>query len=88
VDDDAIRVVVKRLARPNASGGYVIERAVILAEGADSAAIMTWIAAHAGVPEAVVATAPRRGLHGSQLNASVGAQGRRPLRFTLPAGAL
>jgi hypothetical protein len=32
--DDAIRAVVTRLSRPHASGGNVIERAAILAEGA------------------------------------------------------
>jgi hypothetical protein len=38
--DDAIRAVVRRLSRPHASGGDVIERAAILAEGADAAAIV------------------------------------------------
>jgi hypothetical protein len=87
MDDDAIRVLLTRLARPHPSGGEVIERAAILAEGANSAAVMTWIAAHAGIPEATVATAPRHGLHGSRLNDS-GAEPRTPLRYVLPAGAL
>ena len=34
--DEAIRAVVTRLSRPHASGGAVIERAAILAEGADA----------------------------------------------------
>jgi hypothetical protein len=84
VDDDAIRALVTRLARPHSSGGEVIERAAILAEGADFAAVMTWITAHAGIPEAQVASAPRHGLHGY----SGGAAPRPPLRFVLPAGAL
>jgi hypothetical protein len=88
VDDDAIRALVTRLARPHPSGGEVIERAAILAEGSDSAAVIAWITAHAGVPEATVAAAPRHGLHGSQLGDSGGAQPRTPLRFVLPAGAL
>lgn len=88
MDDDAIRTLVTRLARPHASGGEVIERAAILAEGADSAAVMAWITAHAGVPEAAVATATRHGLHGSRLNDSGGSEPRTPLRFVLPAGAL
>jgi hypothetical protein len=46
VDDDAIRALVTRLARPHPSGGDVIERAAILAEGADLAAVMAWITAH------------------------------------------
>ena len=36
VDDEAIRAVVTRLARSHSSGGEVIERAAILAEGGDS----------------------------------------------------
>lgn len=88
VDDDAIRALVKRLARPHPSGGEVIERAAILAEGADSAAVMVWIADHAGVPEAAAAAAPRHGLHGARLNDGGSAQPRVPLRFVLPAGAL
>ena len=40
--DDAIRAVVVRLSRPDSSGGTVIERAAILAEGANSAAIVKW----------------------------------------------
>ena len=62
LDDDAIRALVIRLARPHGSGGEVIERAAILAEGADSAAVIAWITAHAGVPEAIVDSAPRHRL--------------------------
>jgi hypothetical protein len=88
VDDDAIRALLTRLARPHLSGGEVIERAAILAEGADSAAVIEWIAAHAGVPEAAVTTSPRHGLHGSRLGDSRGVESRAPLRFVLPAGVL
>lgn len=87
VDDDAIRALVKRLARPHRSGGEVIERAAILAAGADSAAVIAWIAAHAGIPEATIAAPARHGLHGSRLGNS-GAASQAPLRFVLPAGAL
>jgi hypothetical protein len=87
VDDDAIRALVTRLARPHPSGGDVIERAAILAEGPEAAVIVEWIAAHAGTPEARVPTGPRRGLHG-QLNDSGGAELQTPLRYVLPAGAL
>jgi hypothetical protein len=86
MDDDGIRVVVKRLARPHASGGDVVERASILAEGADFPSIMTWITDHAGVPEDAVATAPK-GLHGARLDGG-GAPPRAPLRYVLPAGTL
>jgi hypothetical protein len=88
MDDDEIRALVTRLARPHLSGGEVIERAAILAEGADSAEVIAWITAHAGIPEAAVATSTRQGLHGSRLGNSGAAKSQMPLRFVLPAGAL
>jgi hypothetical protein len=88
VDDDTIRSMVTRLARAHPSGGTVIERAAIVAEGADSGAVMTWIVAHGGRPEATVERAPGRGLHGSRLHAGGGSEPRAPSRFVLPAGAL
>jgi len=87
VDDDAILALVTRLARPHQSGGQVIERAAIVAAGADSTAVIDWILAHAGTPEEVVSTTPRRGLHGSRLPDAAGAA-RPPQRFVLPAGVL
>jgi len=89
VDDEAIRELVTRLARPHPSGGEVIERAGILAAGADSTAVMAWIADHDGVPEAVAAAPGSSGLHGARLGGR-GAQpaSPAPLRFVLPAGAL
>jgi hypothetical protein len=87
MDEEAIRALVSRLARPHRSGGEVIERAAIVAAGADSTAVIAWITAHAGIPETAVATSPRRGLHGSRLNDG-GAESKAPLRFVLPAGAL
>jgi hypothetical protein len=87
MDDDAIRELVKRLARPHPSGGEVIERAGILAAGTDSAAVMAWITDHEGVPEAAVTAAPRAGLHGARLGGGA-AESKAPLRFVLPAGAL
>jgi hypothetical protein len=86
MDDDGIRLLVKRLARPHASGGDVVERASILAEGADFPSIMTWISDHAGVPEAQVLATPK-GLHGARLDGG-GAPPRAPSRYVLPAGAL
>jgi hypothetical protein len=88
MDDDAIRALLVRLARPHASGGEVIERAAILAEGADFAAVMEWITAHAGIAETQTAAPPRHGLHGTRLSNASGAEPRTPLRFVLPAGAL
>jgi hypothetical protein len=88
MDDDEIRIMVSRLARAHPSGGTVIERAAIVAEGAGSDAVLTWITAHGGQPEAMVETATRRGLHGSRLHDAGGSENRTPLRFVLPAGAL
>jgi hypothetical protein len=88
IDDDAIRLVVTRLARPHSSGGEVIERAAILAEGADSAAILAWIAARDGQPEVLAAVTSGRGLHSPRLSASAGAGSSAPRRYVLPAGAL
>jgi hypothetical protein len=85
-NDDAIRTVVGRLARRHPSGGVVIERAAILAEGADCAAVVAWITAHDGRPEAAIASRTG-GLHGSRLD-PVALRERQPARYVLPAGAL
>jgi hypothetical protein len=88
VDDQAIRSLVTRLARAHPSGGSVIERAAIVAEGADSRAVVTWIVDHGGSPEATVPTSHRRGLHGALVHAGGGSEPRTPSRYVLPAGAL
>jgi hypothetical protein len=89
VDDDAIRVLVTRLARPHPSGGSVIERVAILAEGTGSEDVMTWIMAHGGEPEAATTKmAASRGIHGWRLGGISEANTRPPSRFVLPAGAL
>src|SRR3954453_5292824 len=85
--DDSIRAVVTRLSRPHRSGGAVIERAAILAEGAASTEILAWIAAHAGVPEGAAPAAATRGLYGSGFGGGVTAP-RGPSRYVLPAAAL
>jgi hypothetical protein len=76
---------VRRLARPHTSGGMVIERSVILAEGADSGAILTWISEHDGVEDSTTATPRSSGLHGSREVVGAGAGPAR--RFVLPARA-
>lgn len=88
MDDEPILALVKRLARPHASGGAVIERAAILAEGADFASVMAWIADHDGKPEASVAAGSTHGLHGSRLSNTGAEQRQTPLRYVLPAGTL
>jgi hypothetical protein len=49
--------VVARLSRRRESGGTVIERTAIVAEGAHSQTIVAWVVAHDGQPE-FLATAP------------------------------
>ena len=88
VDDDAIRSLLTRLARAHPGGGTVIERAAVVAAGADSETIMTWILAHGGKPEAAEQTSSRHGVHGSHLHTSGGSEPRVPSRFVLPAAAL
>lgn len=84
VEDDDIRVLVKRLARAHPSGGTVIERAAIMAEGTGSTDVMAWILAHGAVAEAAVERgSTRQGLHGISDCAP-----RSTSRFVLPAGAL
>jgi hypothetical protein len=83
-DDDAIRAIVTRLSRPHPGGGVVIERAAILAAGTDSAAVLAWLAAHAGQPDDVTPTPVERGLHGARQSGG----NRQPLRYVLPPEAL
>ena len=84
---DDIQTVVARLARPHRSGGVVIERAAILAEGARSGAILDWISERAGEPEMAAAAAPARGLYGTGFGGGV-TEPRGPARYVLPAGVL
>lgn len=86
LDDDQIRGLVAGLARPHRSGGDVVERAAILAAGPDAAAIVEWIGAHGGVPEAPATAAPSGGLHGVRRDADRGVV--PPSRYVLPGGAL
>ena len=88
MDDDAIKVLVKRLARAHPSGGTVIERAAIMAEGTGSSDVMAWVIGHGGTPEAAVKTAAPRGIHGWQLGGTSEPDARKAARFVLPAGAL
>lgn len=83
--DDAMRKLIARLSRPHRSGGVVIERASLLAEGHDFAAALRWIEAHGGQPESAIAATTGRGLHSARVTPSAD---RVPLRFVLPPGAL
>jgi hypothetical protein len=84
--DDAMRAAVARLARPHRSGGSVIERAAILAEGDRSAAILDWILRHAGEPELAASQESSRGLYGSRFGGVTAPRG--PARYVLPVGVL
>jgi hypothetical protein len=88
VDDEAIRSLLRRLGRSDRSGGTVIERAAILAEGADFDAVMAWILAHGGEPEVTSAKASSTGLYGSHVQDGGRAESPPPSRFVLPADAL
>ena len=88
MESDAICTLVTRLARPHASGGEVVERAALLAEGGNFSEVMTWITDHGGEPEPTAMSGPAGGLHGSLEHDQRGNESRAPLRFVLPAGAL
>ena len=89
MEEDAIHELVDRLARPHRSGGAVIERAAILAEGADFDAVMRWILARDGVAESAAAPkAKPRGIHSSRYHDTEGDRPAPPARFILPPGAL
>jgi len=88
MEETAIRTLLTRLARPHPSGGKVVERAAILAEGADFPEVMEWIVAHAGKPDVAAAPVAARGLHGSRMGDTVAADQRKVLRYVLPKDAL
>ncbi len=82
---DETTALVKRLSRPHASGGMVIERSVILAEGANSSTILRWISEHDGIADSTAASTRGHGLHGSRPNAPMPAEPAR--RYVVPARA-
>jgi hypothetical protein len=64
----------------------VIERASLLASGADFRAALSWIEAHGGVAEA--AAPPRTTRGGGMYGPRQAVVDPTPLRFVLPPGAL
>ncbi len=86
--DDEIRALLTRLSRRHPSGGTVIERAQIMAESIDSAAVVKWILDHEGQPEAPVESSSKGGLHSDRLSGPIGSEPRPPARYVLPAGTL
>jgi hypothetical protein len=81
--EDAMRVRLKRLARRDRSGDWVIERATLLAGGIAFDGAVAWIEAHGGAPEMAAAPRTQPGLHSPRAAAT-----GTPLRFVLPADAL
>jgi hypothetical protein len=88
LEDDEIRTLVARLCRPHPSGGVVIERAAILAEGSDSSAILSWVLSHQGTPETTAPKAASGGLYGGRQEDRAGAPDRPPRRYVLPPGSV
>ncbi len=88
MDDDTIRALVSRLARQHPSGGEVIERAAIMAAGADSQAVLRWIAAHHGEPEAEPVASSAGGLYGGRIGHGDALAATAPRRYVLPPGVL
>ncbi len=86
-DEDAIRVLVRRLARPHRPGQRVVERASLLAAGSHFGAVMAWIEAHGGTPEPVAEARSHGGLHGPRPSTGR-AGGTRAERFILPDAVL
>jgi hypothetical protein len=88
MEDTAIEEIVERLARPHRSGGKVIERVAILAEGADFEAVMRWILDRGGVAEAEKAKPAPKGIHAMRYHDTEGDADPAPARFILPPGVL
>jgi hypothetical protein len=86
--EEQIRALVARLSRPHRGGGRVIERAAIMAEGANGPAILEWITAGAWAPEdADDETVDRRGsgVHAMRGQAEA-SRTRAPRRYVSPPG--
>lgn len=88
MEDEEIRSILARLSRPHVSGGAVVERAALMAEGVDPAQLLAWIESHGGTPESAASTKPARGLHSARMSAHAGGGTATPQRYVLPAGAL
>ncbi|HVM25196.1 MAG TPA: hypothetical protein VM253_07360 [Candidatus Limnocylindrales bacterium] len=88
MDDDAIRQLLHRLARVHPSGGSVVERVAIVAEGSGSDSVFEWMFAHGAQAEATPPPAVRHGLHEAGWRTIGAASPSAPSRYILPAGAL
>jgi hypothetical protein len=88
VDDDAIRTLLHRLARAHPSGGTVVERAAVVAEGSGSDTVIKWMVDHGAEAEATPPPKTRHGLHEAGWRTIDAAKPSAPSRYILPAGAL
>ena len=86
--DEEIRALLSRLARRHPSGGTVIERVAIVAEGADSAEVVAWILDHGASPRRPPASHPRAAFTARGSASRSDPTPRPPARYVLPAGAL
>jgi len=87
-DEQMVRELVTRLSRHDSCGASVIERAAILAEGANTESIVTWILDHGGQPESPASATARRGLHGGRLQGRGATDTAAPRRYVIPPGVL
>lgn len=88
MEEEAIRRLVARLARPHRSGGHVVEGTAIRAEGPDFDAVEAWILARGGKPEEAPKRPERRGLYATRFVDTDAEQNLATARYVLPAGAL
>jgi hypothetical protein len=87
MDDDEIRILVKRIARRGGKGGATVERATLLAEGSDVGEIEAWILRAGGTAE-TAAPVKGAGLYADRVTEREASRTPAPLRYVLPPGAL
>jgi hypothetical protein len=88
IEEQTIRAIVVRLARPSDSGAHIVERAALLAEGSDCAEIEAWILREGGEPYSDASVPQGRGLYAERANARSSPASAAPSRYVLPASAL
>ena len=88
MDDDEIKTLLSRLARPHPSGGQVVERAALVAAGPDFPQVLAWITDHDGQPEALKEATVGGGVHGARIGTRGSGNQTAPLRYVLRSGVL
>ena len=87
MDDDEIRILVKRIARRRSKGGTTVERATLLAEGSDVGEIEAWLGRVGATPE-TAEPAKGAGLYADRVTEREASRAPAPLRWILPPGVL